>query len=399
MRKLREKLMKNSDDIHSPEVRTAYGKLSSCVGIACNALLFLGKMLVGTIFGSVSITADAVNNLSDASSSVISLFGFKLANKPADAEHAYGHGRYEYLSGLMVAVLIMVIGVELLRSSFEKILAPSPVAFSWISIAVLSFSVLLKLWMAYFNRKIGKKIDSQTLIATAADSRNDVIATVAVLAASLISHFASVELDGWMGLAVAIFILYSGFGLIRETLNPLLGRAPDPKLVQYIQQKIMSYPDVLGTHDLMIHDYGPGRQFGSVHVEMAAEGDVLKNHDVIDNIERDFLNHDNLHMIVHFDPIATTNPERDEIHCILNELLKEINPQLTFHDLRIVPGPTHTNVIFDCVVPHELQRKISELKNEISRRMREKNSNYFCVITIDTNFAALPHTQDSESSS
>ena len=249
---LTNRFIKNSQHTQNPAVRTAYGKFSSCVGICCNAVLFLGKIIVGTLFGSVSITADAINNLSDASSSVISLLGFKMASKPADAEHPYGHGRYEYLSGLMVAVLILVIGVELLRSSLDKILNPAAVEFSWIAISVLVFSILLKLWMALFNRRIGKKIDSQTLIATAADSRNDVITTAAVLVAALVSHYAGVELDGWMGLAVALFILYSGFGLIKDTLNPLLGKAPDPTLVEHIRKKIMSYPGVLGTHDLMI---------------------------------------------------------------------------------------------------------------------------------------------------
>lgn len=393
---LTNKFIKNSQDTQNPAVRTAYGKFSSCVGICCNAILFLGKIIVGTLFGSVSITADAINNLSDASSSVISLLGFKMASKPADAEHPYGHGRYEYLSGLMVAVLILVIGVELLRSSLDKILNPAAVEFSWIAISVLVFSILLKLWMALFNRRIGKKIDSQTLIATAADSRNDVITTAAVLVAALVSHYAGVELDGWMGLAVALFILYSGFGLIKDTLNPLLGKAPDPTLVEHIRKKIMSYPGVLGTHDLMIHDYGPGRQFASVHVEMAAEDDVLANHDVIDNIERDFLKYEGLHMIVHFDPIATTDPTRDRLYSWLAENLKRIDPNLSFHDLRIVPGPTHTNVIFDCVVPYNLPMKDSDLKAAISKLVTQEFPNYYCVITLDSDYAALPHDQNEE---
>mgnify|MGYP002529452260 FL=1 len=244
--------------------------------------------------------------------------------------------------------------------------------------------------MAAFNRKVGRLIDSKTLIATAADSRNDVISTTAVLAASLLSHFTSLELDGWMGLAVAVFILYSGFGLVRDTLDPLLGRAPDPRLVAEIRGKILGYPGVLGTHDLMIHDYGPGRQFGSVHVEMAAEQDVLVSHDVIDNIERDFLR-DGLHMIIHFDPIVTQNQAVDDLRSWLSEQVRAIHPALSIHDLRIVPGATHTNIIFDCVVPHNFPIRYSALKAEIGAAVARQYPNHYCVITIDTDYAALPH--------
>lgn len=377
--------------VQTPAVRTAYGKLSSTVGILCNLLLFLGKILVGTLSSSVSITADAVNNLSDASSSIISLLGFKMGSKPADREHPYGHARYEYLSGLMVALLILVIGVELFQSSLDKILHPSPVAFSWVSVVVLAVSILVKLWMALFNRSMGRAISSQTLEATAADSRNDVISTTAVLAAALLSHFTSWELDGWMGLAVALFILYSGFGLVKDTLDPLLGRAPDPELVQGIQKKILSYPGVLGTHDLMIHDYGPGRQFGSVHVEMAAEEDVLASHDVIDNIERDFLEQEHLNLIVHLDPIVTADSAVSELRSWISQQVRTIHPDLTIHDLRIVPGPTHTNVIFDCVVPYGVGSN-EEIKERISSLVRQQYPTYYCVITIDNSYAALPHT-------
>lgn len=281
--------VKNSRDTTDPAVRTAYGNLASWVGIFCNLLLCAGKFLAGTLSGSISIAADAVNNLSDASSSVVSLIGFKLGARPADDEHPYGHARFEYLAGLAVAVMVLVIGVELLKSSVDKILHPAAVTFSWVAMAVLAASIAVKLWMSLFNRTLGKRINSGSLIATAADSRNDVLTTSAVLVASLISHFANVELDGWMGAAVALFILYSGVGLIKDTIDPLLGLAPDPELVQHIHDKIMSYPGVLGTHDLMVHDYGPGRQFASVHVELAAEDDVMASHELIDDIERDFL--------------------------------------------------------------------------------------------------------------
>ena len=386
------KFIKNYDNTHDLSVRTAYGKLSGKVGIFCNTLLFAGKFFVGTIAGSVSITADAVNNLSDAASSIISLIGFKMAEKPADEDHPYGHARYEYLSGLTVAVMIILIGFELFKSSLNKVLHPSAVDFSWVAVGVLICSILIELWMALFNRSMGKKINSQALEATAADSRNDVVSTGAVLAATIISHFCSVELDGYMGIAVAVFILYSGMGLVKDTLDPLLGKAPDPEFVDYIQNKIMSYKGVLGTHDLMIHDYGPGRQFASVHVEMAAEDNVLESHDVIDNIERDFLKNDGLNLIVHFDPIVTGDDTVNDLRCWLMEKVKTIDKNLSIHDMRIVPGTSHTNLIFDCVMPHSLNMTPSELKSKIRNLVNEEYPNYYSVMTIDSCYAAMPHT-------
>lgn len=378
---------KNTED---RKIRMVYGKFSSWVGILCNILLFTGKFIAGSVSGSVSITADAVNNLSDASSSIISLFGFKLSSRPADEEHPFGHGRYEYLSALMVSVLIMVIGIELFKSSFDKILHPSDVEFHLLIAVILIASIGVKLWMAVFNKKIGKIIRSQTLIATAADSRNDVISTTAVLAASVISYFSSLNLDGIMGLAVAVFILYSGFGLIQDTLDPLLGKAPEPELVENIQKTILSYPGVLGTHDLIIHDYGPGRQFASVHVEMAAEENVLKCHDIIDNMEQDFKKDFNLHMIIHYDPVITNDPMVKDLRHWLSEEVRIIDPKLSIHDLRIVPGTTHTNVIFDCVVPHTLHKNVSDITKRISKLVTDKYPTYNCVITVDDSFAAIP---------
>lgn len=378
---------KNTDD---PRVRTAYGKFAGGVGIFCNIILFIFKFTVGTLSGSISITADAVNNLSDASSSIISLLGFRMAGKPADFEHPYGYARYEYLSGLAVAVIILIIGVELFRSSVDKILHPSAVELSAVTVIVLIASVLVKLWMALFNTEIGKKINSQTLIATAADSRNDVITTLAVLTAAGFSHFSDLELDGWMSLVVAVFIIYSGIGLIRDTIDPLLGKSPNPELVSYIHNKIMSYPGVLGTHDLMVHDYGPGRQFASVHVEMAAEADVLESHDTIDNIEYDFKTHDKLHLIIHYDPIVTSNDTIGDMRKWLGERVKTIDPIITVHDLRIVPGNTHQNLIFDCVVPPGFKMSDKELKVAISALVCTEYPDYFCVITIDKSYTAAP---------
>ena len=382
--------IKNADATDKAEVRTAYGKLSGIVGIVCNLLLFAVKLTAGTLSGSVSIMADAVNNLSDASSSIISLLGFKLAAKPADADHPYGHARYEYLSGLLVAVLILYIGIELLKSSFSKVLAPTSVAFNWLTVAILALSILVKLWMALFNKTLGKKIRSQTLIATAADSRNDVISTAAVLLAMIVSHYAHFELDGYVGIAVALFILYSGVGLIRETLDPILGRAPDPDFVEEIRDKIMENEGVLGTHDLMVHDYGPGCQFASVHVEVAAEADVLEMHDMIDNIERAFLRDYGLHMVIHMDPIVTADEAIGDVRHRLCAKVAAIDERLSIHDLRMVPGTTHTNLVFDCVVPHDFGMSNAELREKISAAAREIDPNYFCVITVENSFAALP---------
>lgn len=383
--------VKNHEKTRDAAVRAAYGNLASWVGIFCNLLLCAGKFGVGAVSGSISIAADAVNNLSDASSSVISLVGFKLACRPADEEHPYGHARFEYLSGLAVAVMVLVIGLELGKTSLGKILHPTPVAFSWVTVGVLAASIAVKLWMALFNKTVGGRIHSSALIATAADSRNDVLSTAAVLAAALVSHFARVELDGWMGLAVALFILYSGVGLVKSTIDPLLGLAPDPELVGYIHDRVMSYAGVLGTHDLMVHDYGPGRQFVSVHVEMAAEDDVMASHDVIDNIERDFLEKDGLHVVIHFDPIVTSDERVGDMRRWLSQAVKGVDAALSIHDLRMVPGPTHTNLIFDCVVPPGFAMSELEIKQAIKRLVRQKDPTYFCVITVECGYAALPH--------
>ncbi|MBQ8800378.1 MAG: cation transporter [Lachnospiraceae bacterium] len=381
--------VKNYEDTKAPEVRSAYGRLSGIVGILCNVLLFAVKFFLGSVTASVAITADAFNNLGDASSGIVSLFGFKMASRPADEEHPYGHARYEYLAGLTVCVLILVIGVELFKESFVKIIHPEPVEFSWVSIGVLAVAIGVKLWLAMFNRTIGNRIHSQTLLATATDSRNDVIATGTVILATVLSHVTKLELDGYMGLCVAMFILYSGVGLIRETLDPILGKAADKELVEEIEKKIMGYPGVLGTHDLMIHDYGPGRQFGSVHVEVAAEEDVLSSHDMIDNIERDFLEELNIHLIVHMDPIITKDESVKNLRHWLSLEVKKVHPDLKVHDVRVVPGTTHTNVIFDCVVPRGLKRTDAEIKAEITERVRMTYPDYYCVITVDHSYTTV----------
>ena len=369
-----------------PKVRTAYGQFAGIVGIICNIMLCGAKGFIGFLAGSVSIIADALNNLSDAASNVISLLGFKLASKPADPEHPYGHGRYEYLSGLAVAVIIVVIGVELIQSSVDKVLNPTPTEFNLVVAIILILSILVKLWMAVFNRTVGKRISSTTLEATAVDSRNDVIATGVVLICAIISSQTGIDLDGWVGIAVGVLIVYSGIQLMRETISPLLGKAAEPEVVAHIQKKIMSYPGVLGTHDLMVHDYGPGRQFASAHVEMAAEADPMESHDLIDNIEQDFKNDEGLIVTLHYDPIVTDDPEVKNLRNQINELVKSIDPQLSIHDLRTVPGPTHANVIFDCVKPADFALSDDELKERISELVVKKHPKAICKITIDQSY-------------
>lgn len=376
-------------DMELEHKRAHYGKLAGLVGIVCNTLLCIGKFIAGVMSGSVSITADAANNLSDASSSVISLIGFRLSEKRPDEEHPYGHARYEYIAGFVVAILVIVIGVELFRSSIERIITPQPVEFSIVSVIVLSVSIVVKLGMMIFNTSMGKRIDSQTLIATAADSRNDCITTAAVLAAAIISHFANVQLDGIMGTLVAAFILYSGAGLVRDAMNPLLGNAPDPELVESIREKILTYPGVLGAHDLIVHDYGHGRKFATVHVEMAAEENVIESHNVIDSIERDFLHDMGLNMLVHFDPVVTESSAVNDFRRELDEIVRLIDQRLTVHDLRVVPSDVDTRLIFDVVVPKDFGMSEQELKDEITRFVRQRRGDCSCVITVDTSFAPI----------
>lgn len=388
--------IKNHDQPKNPHIRSHYGTLAGWVGILCNLFLFAGKFFTGYFCKSVSISADAFNNLSDASSSIVSLIGFKMGSRPADAEHPYGHARYEYLAGLTVSVMILVIGVELFRDGVVKILHPSPVSFSMLSVVVLAVSILLKLWMASFNRTVGDIIDSRALRATAADSRGDVVATLAVLISSLFSHFAGIELDGFMGVLVALFILYNGFCLVKETLDPLLGQAPDPELVGNIKQKILSYPDVIGAHDLMVHDYGPGRQFASVHVEMAAERDALSSHEVIDRIERDFLENENIHLIIHYDPIVTSDAALSDLRGWLSEHIRSVYPALSIHDLRVERMSDHTNVIFDCLMPDDCPLCEETLREAVQAMVSRTYPNYRCIITVDRGFAAIPKSPDTD---
>ena len=381
---------RNTED---PAVRTRYGKLAGIVGIVCNVLLSAGKLLAGTLSGAVSITADGLNNLSDAASSLVTLLGFRLAERPADEEHPFGHARMEYLSGLFVSVLILLVGAELARSSFEKILHPEPVAFSALSFAVLGASILVKLWMALFCGGLSRRIGSTALRATAQDSRNDVITTAAVLIGCVLGHVLHWQVDGWIGLLVALFILWSGWSAAKDTISPLLGAAPDPELIDYIEKKALSYPGVLGIHDLMVHDYGPGSKLVSFHIELSADSDVMKSHDLIDSIERDFQVHDHLLVTIHFDPVVTDDPHINELRKFLKKQLAEIAPEADIHDLRIVPGPTHTNVIFDCAVPADWLAAKDHRANKIPAALRKAVSDrwpdHFCVIQLEPIYAKL----------
>ena len=371
--------------------RTNAGFAASLICIGLNITLCLAKGIAGLLAGSVSLIADAFNNLSDASSNIVSLLGFRLASRPADEGHPYGHGRYEYLAGLFVAVLVCAVGINLILESVTKIIKPSPTAYTLVSLAALVLSMLVKFWMAAFNRALGNRIDSETLIATAQDSKNDVITSGSVLMAALISQTTGFDLDGWAGLGVGIFICISGMGLVRDAISPLLGQAPDPKLVQAIRDKIMSYPQVLGTHDLMVHDYGPGHQFASIHVELPAEQDPLEAHDLIDNIERDFMKHDHLMVTIHYDPIVTSDAAVGVLRSRLTEKLRQLDPALSLHDLRIVPGKTHTNVLFDLVLPAGYAGDKVELLTQMEQFIKEQDPTYNCIIKLEQSYTAAAH--------
>lgn len=350
---------------NDPKTRAAAGKLSGIVGVLCNLLLFGGKLAVGLLTGSVSVTADAMNNLSDAVSSIVTLVGFKLAEKPADADHPYGHARYEYLSGLAVAALIIVIGVELGKSSIDKILHPAPVAFTLPLVVVLVVAVILKLGLSAFNTMLGKKISSTALLATAADSRNDAISTSAVLIAAGLEMAFGWQLDGWMGLAVAAFVLYSGAMLAKDTISPLLGETATPELRQLIVDVVTSDEKVLGYHDLMVHDYGPGQRFASIHVEMDRREDPLECHERIDELERLCLQQHNIHLVIHYDPVITDDPELKRLQNVVSGLLQQIQPDISIHDFRMLTVEDRVRIFFDVAMPPELMSR----KEEISRRL------------------------------
>ena len=366
------------------KVRIKYGNFASITGIICNVLLCVVKMIIGVLFNSVAIITDSINNFTDAANSAITLVGFVFSGKPADKDHPYGHARFEYLSGLAVAALIIVIGFELAKTSLDKILHPAAVAVSVPLIAVLVVSMAVKLWMSLFNRKLGKLIDSTALLAVSADSRNDVIATGAVLLAAVAEKLTSLPVDGYMGMAVALFILYSGANLAKETISPLLGEAASPELRQNIVRVLEGNDRVLGWHDLMVHDYGPGQRFASIHVEMDQKEDPLVCHEIIDDMERLCFEKHQVHLVIHYDPVVTDDPEiqavKEEIVCIL----KGIDHRLTLHDFRMVRGTGHSNLIFDVALPHNMANQKADIKKRIDDTLQKKDGGvYHTVITFD----------------
>lgn len=375
--------VKEYENADTTAVHSAVGRLAGVTGIVCNSLLFLLKLLAGLLSGAVSIVADALNNLSDAASSVVTLLGFQLAKRPADKDHPFGHARYEYLSGLTVAVLILVIGVELGKSAFQKILNPAPVAFSLWTFLVLLCAIGIKLWMSGFFASLGKKISSGTLKAAAVDSRNDVIATAAVLAGALIEKLFHVNADGYIGLGVAAFILYSGIGVARDTISPLLGQRANQSLVESISKCILDHEKVLGVHDLLVHDYGPGQCYASVHVELSAEEDPLVCHDMIDTIECDVLEQLNVHLVIHYDPVLPNDEEWTQMRKLVESVIVTIDPRLSMHDFRIVRGAERPKLVFDLAVPYEMRNAHKTLKDSIEEILRSKGVAYTTVIRFD----------------
>lgn len=378
--------IKDSKDITQPHVRQKYGILCGVAGIFFNLLLFIFKFFAGLLSNSIAVTADAFNNLSDAGSSIITLIGFKMAGQKPDPDHPFGHGRIEYISGFVVSIFILFMGYELLQSSIQKIFHPESLNFSPVMVVILLLSILVKFYMAYYNRKIGKKIDSAAMLATATDSLSDTISTAVVLLATLISHFTPLIIDSYCGVLVGILILYAGYKAAKETLNPLMGTPPEPEFVQKVEGIVMSYDNVLGIHDLIVHNYGPGRTIISLHAEVSADGDLLALHDTIDLIEHRLHNDLNCSAVIHMDPVCIHDELTRELKEIVSRILDEIDPVITMHDFRIVSGPTHTNLIFDIVVPFNFQYTDEALTRLIAGRVRAFDPTYYTVIEVDKSY-------------
>lgn len=375
--------MKNYEDESKFKMRERYGKFASVVGIASNFLLFFIKITVGIIFNSVSITADAINNLSDSGAALVTLVGFKISGKPADSKHPYGHARMEYIAGLIVSFIVLFLGFQMGKASIEKILHPQESNFSVIALIMLMISILIKLWQYLFYRKIGKTIDSLTLLATSIDSRNDIIATSAVFVAVILTRLTGFDLDGYMGLVVAVLITITAINLIKETVSPLLGNAPSKELVDNINEKILSYDGIIGLHDLIVHNYGVARCFATVHCEVCAEQDIMISHDIIDNIERDFSKEYNIHLVIHLDPVVTNDTKTNELKALVNDIIGKISNKISMHDFRVVWGISHSNLIFDVVAPFDFDLSDCELIKCISEEISKIDKTYNSVIMVD----------------
>ena len=387
MIKLLTKLfIKDHENITNAAVRRAYGTMCSLYGIFLNLLLFAGKYFAGLISGSVAITADAFNNLSDAGSSIITLLGFAIAGKKPDPDHPFGHGRAEYLAGLVLSAVIILMGFELVKSSFEKILHPEPISSGLLPAIILVCSILVKFYMCLYNRSVGKKINSAAMQATATDSLSDSIATTVVLLSMGVSYFFHVNIDGYAGLLVAVFILYAGFNAAKDTVSPLLGQAPDPEFVQQVADIVTAHPEVVGIHDLVVHDYGPGRVMVSLHAEVRGDGNIFDLHDAIDTAETELKEQLGCIATIHMDPIEADNTEVSQMRAAVAETLKELDDVISIHDFRMVPGPTHTNLIFDAVVPANYEKSDEELAASIRQHIHQAWPDRYAVVTIDHSY-------------
>lgn len=377
-------------DLPDDRKRSAYGKLCGAVGIFLNLLLFAGKFIAGMISSSIAITADAFNNLSDAGSSVVSLVSFRLSEQKPDAEHPYGHGRVEYIAGLIIAGVILLMAYELLKDSISKIIHPASTTWSYLVLAILIASICVKLYMAFYNHKIGKQYDASTLKATAIDSLSDSLATTSVLIATLLEHFFSWKLDGWFGTLVGLFVLIAGLKAAKETVNPLLGMPPEPEFVRSVEEITLGFDDsILGLHDLIVHDYGPGRRIISLHAEVPAEADILEMHDLIDNLESKLSEKLSCLTTIHMDPVVTSDPRIDAFKENVKEIVENIDAEITTHDFRVVFGPSHTNLIFDIVLPFRLSSKASEITSRIGEEVKKRyGEKHFCVINVDYKMAS-----------
>lgn len=375
--------VKDGENINDKRVRRAYGTLCAVVGMVLNVLLFLGKFIVGTLTGSIAIRADAINNLTDAASQIISLVSFRIAAKPADRDHPFGHARMEYVASMIVSMLILLVGYQLLRDSIDKLIHPVLTEFRWVSVAVLGVSILVKLWLGLFNRTVGNKIDSDVLRASKIDSLSDAAATAAVLVSSLVRHFTDFDPDAYMGIAVAALILLAGIRILGDTKNSILGQSPDGHTVETIRAIVMSYPEALGLHDMVVHNYGPGCTIASLHVEVDGCANVFDTHDAIDRMEKQLFADAGIHATIHMDPIVTDDPTVAALCQHIAGLLCEIDGRLTMHDFRMVRGNTHTNLIFDVVAPFELAESDDTLKRRIGEVVNAIDESYCCVITVD----------------
>ena len=382
--------LKNRDD--PAKRREGYGILCGAVGIVLNLLLFAGKLIAGLLSGSIAVTSDAFNNLSDSGSSLISMIGFRFAGRKPDPDHPFGHGRYEYISGLIVSMLILLMGFELGTSSFEKILHPELPQFSWLTVAILAASILVKLYMMFYNLRIGKEINSASMLSTGIDSLSDCVSTGAVLVCTLIAPLTSFNLDAWCGLAVSVFILIAGFKAAMETIDPLLGVPPEPEFVDGIEKLVMSYDGIVGIHDLIVHNYGPGRQMISLHAEVPSDGDILAIHEVIDDIEVALREKMGCEAVIHMDPIDTSDPRTLAYKQVVLEVLQSIDPVITMHDFRVVHGENHTNLIFDVVLPFAYATGDEEMRKKISWEVQAREPKCNCVINVDKDYANRSET-------